>query len=325
MFLEWARITCLIAGSSAKLATVAVDCLPVVFTRSIHREMKREIRNDHSYAFTLLTVGREKLLLYLLSRLGNSQQSCAGRLAFVLLQSASVSITVNDVCCSSSRSCFTSSSGVSSLSRVSSSPFFAPEVFGGLFLERPRFAGDFSPLVSDTGSALVVVDVSFALVVLGVLVGLEVLTTLGFATTVFVAGLTIGFAEGFTTGFGTLAAAAGVRCTVRIPGLLPVAIRDASARVVLITGPGTFLTGFAFGVDSSSELSSGELMMVLRGGIGGWTIELFGGRMWHARKVVYLFQSCDCYALLVAFLVGLDSQAQRRVHSSDLAIESKGR
>jgi hypothetical protein len=115
------------------------------------------------------------------------------------------------------------------------------------------------------GSTLVVVDASFVLVVLGVL------ATLSFATTSFAADLTVGFADGFTTGFdfGTMVAAAGVRCTVRVPGLLPVAIRDASARVVLITGPDTFPTGFAFGVDSSSELASGELMMVLRGGIGG--------------------------------------------------------
>lgn len=81
---------------------------------------------------------------------------------------------------------------------------------------------------------------------------------------------TAGFVSDFTAGvdFGLDAAgtgaAAGFRCaTRRVPGLLPVAIRVASARVVLITG--AFLTGFAFGIDSSSELISGELMMVLRG------------------------------------------------------------
>lgn len=88
---------------------------------------------------------------------------------------------------------------------------------------------------------------------------------LGFAgdfTVVFVCDFTAGVVFGFdAAGTGV---ATDFRCTTgRVPGLLPVAIRVASARVVLISG--VFVTGFAFGIDSSSELTSGELMMVLRG------------------------------------------------------------
>lgn len=170
-----------------------------------------------------------------------------------------------------------------------------------------RFDGDLGILERDAGAAIAAGDSSSPV-------------ALGFAgdfTADFVCDFTAGVDFGLDA--ASTGAAAGLRCTTgRVPGLLPVAIRDASARVVLITG--AFFTGCAFGIDSSSELTSGELMMVLRGDMAeskeGWLDVVVRGMgqpcLFHTCSVI---QMGDCYVLLVALLLVLEENPilRRRV------------